>query len=214
MQGEPRRRDGRGDRALTGPVTERLGILGGTFDPPHNGHLLAAYGAVEALGLSALVLIPAWRQPLKAGVEMTAPAHRLAMTRLLAAADARLSVDAVEIERGGLSYTVETVRTYSAERPDAELFLLMGEDTARTLPQWREPAELAAMVRVGVLTREGTTGALPEGFRAERVATRRVDVSATEIRARVAAGLPVRGFVPDAVAEYIEAHRLYRTMNE
>jgi nicotinate-nucleotide adenylyltransferase len=94
------------------------------------------------------------------------------------------------------------------------LFLLMGEDTARTLPQWREPAALAAMVRVGVLTREGTTGTLPGGFQAERVATRRVDISATEIRARVAAGLPIRGFVPDAVAEYIEAHRLYRTMNE
>lgn len=213
MQGESRR-GARGDRALTGPVTERLGILGGTFDPPHNGHLLAAYGAVEALGLSAVVLIPAWRQPLKAGAEMTAPAHRLAMTRLLAAADPRLSVDAVEIERGGLSYSVETVRTYRTARPDAELFLLMGEDTARTLPQWREPAALAALVRVGVLTREGTEGPLPEGFRAERVDTRRVDISATEIRARVAAGLPIRGFVPDAVAEYIEAHRLYRTMNE
>lgn len=213
MQGEPGR-SARGHRALTGPVTERLGILGGTFDPPHNGHLLAAYGAVEALSLSALVLIPAWRQPLKADAEMTAPAHRLAMTRLLAEADPRLSVDAIEIERGGLSYSVDTVRTYRTSRPDAELFLLMGEDTARTLPQWREPAALAVLARVGVLARDGMPATLPAGFRAERVATRRVDISGTEIRARVAAGLPIRGFVPDAVAEYIEAHRLYRTMNE
>jgi nicotinate-nucleotide adenylyltransferase len=195
-------------------VTERLGILGGTFDPPHNGHLLAAYGAVEQLGLDALVLIPAWRQPLKAGATMAPPEHRLAMTRLLAAADPRLSVDAVEIERGGLSYTVDTVRTYRTQRPGTELFLLMGEDTAATLPQWREPAVLAGSVRVAVLAREGAGGALPPGFRAERVTTRRVDISATEIRARVAAGLPIRGFVPDAVAEYIVAHRLYRTSNE
>lgn len=195
-------------------MSARLGILGGTFDPPHIGHLLAAYGALEGLGLDRVVFIPAWRQPLKAGVEMTAPEHRLAMIRLLAACDPKFSVDSVEIDREMLSFTIETVRAYRAKDPECELMLLMGEDTARTLPQWKEPAELAALVRVVVLTRGEPEGDLPQGFAVQRLNTRRVDVSATEIRERVKMGLPVRGLVPDSVADYIEAHRLYRTTNE
>lgn len=199
-------------------MTPRLGILGGTFDPPHIGHLLAAYAAREALGLDEVVLIPAWRQPLKSAAATSAPEHRLAMTRLLVADEPGLSVDAIEIERGGLSYSVDTMRAYRAARPDAELFFMLGEDAAATLPQWREPAALALLVRVVVLTREWTQGTagtpLPVGFRAERLASRRVDVSATEIRARVRAGSPVRGFVTDAVAAYIAAHQLYRSTDE
>lgn len=198
-------------------MTSRLGILGGTFDPPHIGHLLAAYAALESLALDRLVLIPAARQPLKAGTAMTAPAHRLAMTRLLAADDPRLEVDPVEIEREGLSFTVDTMRRYRATMPETEFVLVMGEDTAATLPKWREPEALAALVRIVVLTR-GTEPsrevALPAGFRAERLASRRIDVSATEIRERSRAGLPVRGFVTDAVAGYIATHQLYRTTNE
>lgn len=195
-------------------MRQRLGILGGTFDPPHVGHLLAAYGALEALALDRLVLIPAWRQPLKQGAPMTAPAHRLAMTRLLAAADPRLSVDPVEIEREGLSFTVDTMRTYRGRFPDAELVLLLGEDAAATLPHWREPAALAALVRIVVLTRGDGTGPQASGPPVERLATRRVDISATEVRARVRAGLPIRGFVTDAVADHIAAHQLYRTTTE
>ena len=197
-------------------MTGRLGILGGTFDPPHVGHLLAAYAAQEALGLDQVVLIPAWRQPLKTGVPMTPGAHRLAMTRLLVGADPRLAVDAIEIEREGLSLTVDTMRAYRAARPDTGLFLLMGEDTAATLSQWREPSALAGLVRIVVLSR-GTSAreiGLPAGFVVERVASRRVDVSATDVRARVRAGLPIRGFVPDEVADYISAHQLYRTTTE
>lgn len=195
-------------------MTRRLGILGGTFDPPHNGHLLAAYDALERLGLERVVLIPAWRQPLKSTASTAPAADRLRMTQLLADGDPRLTVDGIEIERGGLSYTVDTVRAYRSDRPDRELVLLMGEDTAATLPQWRDAAGLAGMVRIVVLTRGEPSDALPLGFRAERLATRRVDISATEIRARVRAGLPIRGFVPDAVAEHIAAHGLYRHTNE
>ena len=198
----------------------RLGILGGTFDPPHIGHLLAAYTAREALGLDQVMLIPAWRQPLKRGVEMTSGSHRLAMTRLLAGHDAGLAVDPVEIEREGLSFTVDTMRAYRAARPDAELVLLMGADTAATLPQWREPEALASLVTVVVVTRgvvapddEATVG-LPAGFRAQRLASRRVDISATEVRSRVRAGLPIRGFVPDDVITYISTHQLYRPTND
>lgn len=198
-------------------MRERLGLLGGTFDPPHLGHLHLAYSALERLGLDRVVLIPARRQPLKAGLEITAPAHRVAMTRLLAGSDPRLAVDPVETERDGLSFSIDTVRAYRAAHPAADLTFLMGEDTAATLPHWREPVALAALARVVVLTRgiadEGAAP-LPEGLRVERVATRRIDVSATEIRARVRAGLTLRGFVTDEIAAYIAAHDLYRTTNE
>lgn len=195
---------------------ERLGLLGGTFDPPHIGHLFMAYGALEQRVVDRVVFIPARRQPLKTETESAAPEHRLAMARLLAGADPRLSVDAIELERGGLSFTVDTLRAYRAARPADELTLLMGEDTAATLGQWREPAEVGSMARIVVLARAtaGTAVDLPPGIRVERLAARRMDLSATEIRARVRAGLPVRGFVTDDVAAYIAAHGLYRTTNE
>jgi nicotinate-nucleotide adenylyltransferase len=192
-------------------VSTRLGILGGTFDPPHDGHLLLALDALDALGLDRLLLIPAARQPLKSNAAMTDAPHRLAMTQLLAAADPRLAVDGSEVERGGLSFTVDTVRALRGAHPAATFFLLMGEDTAATLPQWREPSALAELVQVVVAERGVSERPLPAGFRAQRLTVRRVDVSATEIRARVREGRSIRGFVPDAVADYIAAHQLYRT---
>lgn len=196
---------------------ERIGLFGGTFDPPHIGHLFVAYAALEQLGLDRVVLIPARRQPLKSGAEITAPAHRLAMLRLLVGRDSRLSVDPVELEREGLSYSIDTVRSYRTGRPAAELTFLMGEDSAATLGQWRDPAGIAALARLVVLTRGETAGPgapLTAGIRVERVATRRIDVSATEVRARVRAGLPLRGFVTEDIAAYIAAHGLYRTTHE
>lgn len=198
-------------------MRERLGLLGGTFDPPHLGHLHLAYSAIERLDLDRVILIPARRQPLKAATELSAPEHRVAMTRLLAGSDPRLSVDPVETEREGLSFSIDTVRGYRSAHPTAEFVFLMGEDTAATLPQWREPVALARLARLVVLTRgvrDAGAGALPQGVDVERVATRRIDISATEVRARVRAGLPLRGFVTDDVAAYIAAHRLYRTTNE
>jgi nicotinate-nucleotide adenylyltransferase len=192
-------------------VIHRIGILGGTFDPPHTGHLLLALDALDQFRLDRLLLVPAARQPLKVGQEMTAPEHRLAMVRLLEAADPRIAVDGREVERGGLSFTVDTMRALGGEYPGAELFLLMGEDAAATLPQWREPEALAELVHVVVVGRGTEARPLPTGFRGDRMATRRVDISATEIRARVRDGRSIRGFVPDAVAEYIAAHSLYRT---
>ncbi len=196
---------------------ERIGLFGGTFDPPHIGHLFVAYTALERLGLDRVVLVPARRQPLKAGAEITAPEHRLAMLRLLAGDDARLSVDPVELEREGLSYSIDTVRAYRAAHPAAELTFLLGEDSAATLGQWRDPVGIAALARLVVLTRgeaDGSGATMPAGIRVERLATRRIDVSATEVRARARAGLPLRGFVTDDIAAYIAAHGLYRTTHE
>lgn len=193
-------------------MRERLGLLGGTFDPPHVGHLFVAYTALEQLGLSAVRLIPAFQQPLKRAGGTTAAEHRLAMTRLLAAMDPRLSVDTIEFERGGLSYTIDTVRAYRAAQPKAELVLLLGSDVAGTLPQWRESGAVAAEARIVVVSRgEEGAGSAEAGVAVERLQSRRVDISASEIRARVRDGLPIHGFVPDAIAEYIATHGLYRT---
>lgn len=191
---------------------ERLGLLGGTFDPPHLGHLLVAYTALEGLGLTGVRLIPAHQQPLKRAGGTAAAGHRLAMTRLLAAVDPRLAVDPIELDRGGLSFTIDTVRAYRTAHPNTELVLLLGEDAVRTLPHWREPEALAVEARIVAVTRgdEGADGA-GTGFAVERLRSRRVDISSTEIRARVRDGLPIRGFVPDAIADYIETHGLYRT---
>ena len=194
-------------------MPERLGLLGGTFDPPHFGHLFVAYTAIEELGIDEVRLIPAHRQPLKQDAATTGAEHRLAMTRLLAAEDPRLSVDTVELERGGLSFTIDTVRALRAERPSRELIVLVGEDVVPTLPKWRESEALAAEARLVVVSRGAGSASVAPGavLPLERIGSRRVDISATEIRARVRAGLPIRGFVPESIAHYIATHGLYRT---
>ncbi len=187
----------------------RIGIFGGTFDPPHIGHLLAATDACEALALDRLVFIPAAEQPLKVGMVAAPAHHRVAMVERLIAGDARFAVDALEIDRGGLSYTVDTLRVLRSRwAGDVAPFLLLGRDAVAALPKWREPEEVMSLAQVVVLTRAGESAELPAGVRA--LATRRVDVSSTEVRARVREGKSIRGFVPDAVATYIAAVGLYR----
>jgi nicotinate-nucleotide adenylyltransferase len=187
----------------------RLGIFGGSFDPPHVGHLLVAADAFDALALDRLVFVPAAMQPLKAGqATAAAPQHRLAMVRLLVGDDARLSVDPIEIEREGLSYTVDTLVAFAERYPEAERFFLVGKDVLDSFGQWREPETVLRLATVAVMQRQGESGRLPAG--AICVETRRVDVSSTEIRDRVRAGRTIRGFVPEAVAAYIATQRLYR----
>ena len=188
----------------------RLGILGGTFDPPHVGHLLAAVDAVERLTLDRLVLVPAAVQPLKTACAAAPPEHRLAMTRLLVEGDARFEVDAMEIERSGLSFSVETLAVFADRYPSAQRYFLVGQDVLRTFDRWREPERVRALATLAVLTREdeGPRPTLPAG--AVAVPSRRIDVSSTEIRGRVAAGRSLRGFVLEPVAAYIAAHGLYR----
>ncbi len=206
----------------------RVGLLGGTFDPPHVGHLLAAVDAHEQLQLDQLVFVPAATQPLKATRRTAPPADRLAMLRLLLGDDRRFGVDPVEIDREGLSYTVETLDDYARRLPGAELFFLAGADVLTSFVRWREPARVLAVARLVLLTRAtaDVPGLLPNvtaeaarlardvGVPPERaplvIDTRRVDVSATEIRERVRTGKPIRGFVPEAVADYIAAAGLYR----
>lgn len=186
----------------------RLGLLGGTFDPPHVGHLLIAVDAVERLSLDRLVFIPTAEQPLKVGAIRASAAQRLAMVRLLVADDSRFDVDSIEIERAGLSYSVDTLAEYARREPAAERFFIVGADVLRTFDRWREPDRVLALATLVVLTRDEGDVEVPDG--ALRVSSRRIDISSTEVRARAAANRSLRGFVPDRVADYIASERLYR----
>jgi nicotinate-nucleotide adenylyltransferase len=184
----------------------RLGVLGGTFDPPHNGHLMVASEACAALDLDRVLFVPNARQPLKADQPGASAPERLEMVRRLCQGDARFSVESIEIDRGGLSYTVDTLRALHKQFPGAALFLLMGDDVAATLPSWRESETVGKLAEIVVVTR---TGASASTGGERRIATRRVDVSSTEVRERVARGLSLTGLVPDSVAEFIQQRGLY-----
>ena len=190
----------------------RLAIFGGSFDPPHVGHLLAASDACEQLALDRLIFVPAATQPLKAGLAGATAEQRLAMVRLLVEGDQRFEVSAVEVERGGLSFTVDTLAHFAALHPAAERFLLLGSDVLGSFARWREPDRIVALARPVLLARQGDVDAdVPQELReVRRLSTRRIDVSSTEIRERIRAGRPIRGFVTDAVAGYIGRAGLYR----
>jgi nicotinate-nucleotide adenylyltransferase len=199
----------------------RVGVFGGTFDPPHVGHLLVAGDAMEQLALDRVLFVPAGTQPLKAGAIAASSAARLAMTRLLVGDDSRFEVDPIEIDRGGLSFMVETLGALSQKWRGAELFLLVGADVLATFDKWQAPERVLELATLAVLTRvdgvpaaelaveAGTVPALSNGS-SRIVPTRRVDVSSTEIRRRIRAGQSIRGFVPESVADFISSAALYR----
>ena len=195
----------------------RIGILGGTFSPPHVGHLACAEAALSQLGLDRLLLMPVALPPHKDAGEDPGPEHRLAMCRLAAAGDERIEVSELEVDRGGPSYTVDTLRALHEASPQDELTFLAGGDMAASLPGWREPEEVLRLARVAVAEREGAgrdevERALAGLHGRDRVVffdMPRIDVSSSAIREGIAAGRPVRDLVPDAVARYIEQHGLY-----
>ena len=188
----------------------RLGILGGSFDPPHLGHLIPAIDAAESLGLDGIRFVPAWEQPFKVGRARATPEQRLEMTGRLVRGMPEFVVDRSEIEREGLSYTVDTVSLLAAANPMAELVLLLGADAYALFEQWREPERIRALASIAVLHRGGDASPSQVAGPVQVLKTRRVDISSTELRARVADGRTIRGFTPDAVADYVAEHRLYR----
>jgi nicotinate-nucleotide adenylyltransferase len=193
-------------------MPSRIGLLGGSFDPPHFGHLLAAGDVFESLELDRLLFIPAAVQPLKAGQAGASAEQRLAMVRLLVDGDARFEVDSMEIDRGGLSYTVDTLAALADRWPSAKLFWLVGGDVSGSFAKWRDPGRIAELATIVVMERDGADqdtvlASMPPGTRA--LPTRRIDISSTEIRERVRAGKSIHGFVPDAVAQFIAAEHLY-----
>jgi nicotinate-nucleotide adenylyltransferase len=193
----------------------RIGVFGGTFDPPHVGHLLLASDAREALGLDRLIFVPAATQPFKVNTPPTASARdRLEMVRLAVADDANYTIDDTEIDRKGLSFTVDTLEQLSRKNPGAKLFLLLGEDTLAGIDGWRNPGRIRELATLAVMRRSGSESeGSPVASIADGVTTvsaRRVDVSSTEIRERLRAGKSIKGFVPESVERFIEARGLYR----
>jgi nicotinate-nucleotide adenylyltransferase len=186
----------------------RLGLLGGSFDPIHHGHLIVARSLRESLGLDRVILMPAGAQPLKEGRHAGPAEARARMVELAVAGEAGLVADRLEVERPGPSYTVDTLRALRERDPDASLTLLVGSDAAADLPRWRESELLPGLARIVLFARPGVP--VPTlGFRALPVPP--VDISATDIRARVRTGRSIRYLVPEAVAAYIAEHGLYRT---
>lgn len=197
----------------------KLGILGGTFDPPHNGHLAIADAARHALGLAQVLFIPARQPPHKRGEPISPLEARLAMLERALKGKPYFVISRIEADRPGPSYTVETLRTLRQElAPGTELFFIMGMDSLQNFATWHQPAEIVKLCKLAVLKRPGFYADLEAlehqvpGIRAAVIFLRapQVDISSTEIQARVRRGEPIDGLVPPAVAEYIERHRLYK----
>lgn len=183
-------------------------LFGGSFDPVHTGHLLVAEAAADALG-ARVRFLPAREQPLKREAHRASAADRTAMLQAAVRDNPRFAVEAIELELPAPSYTVVTLRALARREPGNRFLLLLGADAARELPRWHEVDALAGLADVVVFARPGAEP--PESALVTRtIAVPMIDLSATEIRARVAAGRSIRYLVPDPVREYIAAHGLYR----
>lgn len=190
----------------------RIGVFGGTFDPPHVGHLIVARDVVEALDLERLLLVPAGEPPHKPERATAPPDVRVRMLEAAVEGDARLRVSRIEVERSGPSYTVDTLRELARLHPGEELHLIIGVDQLREFSSWRQPEEVARLARLVVMAREGLDPAdvAPGvGVAYETVRVTRVDLSSTSVRRRVREGRSVRYRVPEAVRRIIEDEELY-----
>lgn len=191
------------------------------FNPPHLGHLVVAQEAHAQLGLDAVLFMPVAVPPHKEATEDPGAGHRFELCRLAVRDDERFAVSSLEIERGGPSYTVDTLTALRERHPEDELIFIAGGDMAASLPNWREPERVLELADFAVAERRGAVRedvierwrALGPGAPHEPrfLDMPRVDVSSSEVRRRVREGRPVRYLVPDAVAEYIEARGLYRS---
>ena len=197
----------------------RVGILGGTFNPPHIGHLVMAQEAREQLGLDRVVLMPVAVPPHKEADGDPGAGVRLELARLAAEGEEGVEVSTAEIDRGGASFTVDTLGELHERYPEQELTFIVGADMAHSLPAWREPQRILELARLAVAEREGIArddiaerlAPLHDGSRVTFFDMPRIDVSSSDIRRRVAEGRSVRHLVPDAVAQAIADRDLYRT---
>ncbi len=199
----------------------RVGILGGTFNPPHVGHLVCAQEAYLQLELSQVILMPARTPPHKPLDHEPGAEHRLELCRAAIDGDDRFTVSDLEMTRDGPSYTVDTLQALTRRAPDSELFMIVGGDVAAGLPSWHEPEQVLSLATLAVAKRRGTARARVEqalqsvagGERAVFFRMPRIAISSTLVRRRVRHGEPIKYLVPDAVADYIERHRLYQEPN-
>jgi len=189
---------------------QRLGLFGGSFDPIHMGHLLVAQAAREELGLARLYFIPAAHSPFKPDRQPTPGQERVRLLRVALAGADWCEVDEQELKRGGVSYTIDTLRDYAGRFPGAELFYLIGADNVALLPKWREAAELGKLAEFAAIPRPGQAQPVfPPPFRGRTLTGFPFGVSSSQIRQRVKAGQPIEHLVPAAVLEVIRNNRLY-----
>jgi len=194
-----------------------IGILGGTFNPPHVGHLICAQEALVQLDLDRVVLMPVGVPPHKEAPHDPGAEHRLEMCRLAVAKDERFAVSRLELDREGRSYTADTLRAIHEMAPGDDLTFIVGGDMAHSLPAWREPEAVLSLATLAVAERAGARREeieerlteVPGGEGVRFFDMPRVDVSSSTIRARVRDGLPIRYLVPDDVVRYIGARALY-----
>lgn len=199
----------------------QLGIFGGSFDPVHVGHLRLAEAARDQARLDSVLLVPASNQPLKPDGPVASGRDRLEMLRRAIRGRPGLDVSSIEVDRGGISYTAETLRQIAAENPQARLYFVIGADAMNDLPHWRQPEAILALATLLAVARPGHS--LPELGTLRKLAPRgaadeqlvqRIEMmpdstSSSEIRRRIAAGLPWQGLTVPSVAEYIETKGLY-----
>jgi len=199
----------------------RIGILGGTFNPPHLAHLVCAQEAYLQLELDRVVLVPASIPPHKAVEDEPGATHRLELCRLAVRGDEhRFGVSDAEITRPGPSFTVDTLEELHSRAPDNQHFLIVGADIAAGLPEWHEPERVLSLATLAVAQRRGTSPAMVHealsglrgGDRSRFFEMPTIGLSSTMIRDRVRSGVPIRYFVPEAVSQYIDENRLYRSV--
>ena len=202
----------------------RIGLFGGTFDPPHVGHLVLAECARDRLGLDEVHFIPAGQPPHKPGRRITRAAQRVAMARLAVRGNRAFAVSTLETRRRGPSFTIETLREVAADSPRARLYLLMGADSLDEFATWREPEAILRLATLAVAERPGIArralrrrsavsargASSARGARIEWLDNAEIAVSSSIVRTRVREGRSIRYMVPDTVAAYIARHRLYR----
>ena len=199
-------------------TTRRIGVYGGTFDPPHLGHLIIASETRLALELDEIVFVPAGQPPHKDPSRVSLAADRLAMLRLAIGDDPRFRIDTLEIERSGQSWTAATLTELTTRDPDAALWFLMGSDSLAALHTWRDPERIVAMARIAVAARPGTTidlagvaDRLPSARdRIDLVDVPLIDIASHTLRRRARSGTPLDYLVPAAVDRYISETGLYR----
>ena len=195
---------------MTDANLQSIAVFGGSFDPVHNGHVMIARSALAELELDRLIVMPAAQSPFKPDQTLAPAAARMEMLRAAFSGEPEIEISSWELDRGGVSYSIETLRALAAEHPEAQLFYLIGADHVATLPQWREADALAAAATFVVVPRPGAQEeAFPQPFRGRYLQGKPMAISASEIRERLRAGWSVANFVPPPVAQLLNSMQIY-----
>lgn len=187
----------------------KIGIFGGTFDPPHLGHLIIAQTAVENLEIDKVLFVPAANPPHKTERLMAPASHRLAMLKLAIKGNKKFEATALEIQRGGISYTVDTLRNLNERYPVAQLFLILGEDNYAEFDSWKSPEEIVRVASLVIYHRSGYGIVQGSRYPVTELKGPLLELSSTDIRKKVSRGQSIRYFVPKDVASYIKTRKLY-----